>query len=336
MKSFPNRVVTALAVASGIAFLPSRPDALADVANAAASTDGIEVHGAAEVLERFCARDSEGRLWLELPGGMRFELITSTQDPAIANPGDGAFHPFEENEVHAALEGVQYPLAAIRADVFILPYPRRGGLESAAGPGLIMLAPGVRRLSSAQQHAEFVHELGHVVQYALMPDSDEQRWNAYRSLRGIEDRTLYSASNVHANRPHEIFAEDFRALFGDQLARYSGIENPHLTPPTRVRGLARFLLELTGIWPAASRLAAYPNPTHGPLRFTRSGGDAVPLDVFDAAGRRVVTLEPMRTQGGVEWSWGGLDGSGRAVGKGVLFARVRGESEPAARVSVLR
>ena len=336
MKSFP-RVPTIAAVTFGLALFASRPVARADEAGAAGAAEGLRIHSPAEVLERYCSRDSEDRLWLELPGGVRFELITTTSDPAIANPGDGAFHPFDESEVRAAMAGVRYPLAAIRADVFILPYPRRAGLESAAGPELIMLSPGVRRLTTAQQHAEFVHELGHVVQYALMPDSDEPRWNDYRRLRGIEDRTVYSASSVHANRPHEIFAEDFRALFGSELARYSGtIENPNLTPPTRVGGLERFLLELSGIWPTASRLAAYPNPSRGATRFTRSGGDAAPLDVFDAAGRRVATLEPTRKQGGIEWAWGGLDGAGRAVGTGVLFARVRGESAPPARLSILR
>ena len=49
------------------------------------------------------------------------------------------------------------------------------------------------------------------------------------------------------NRPHEIFAEDFRALFGGPTANYSGtIENPGLVHPGAVPGLAAFFLNLTG------------------------------------------------------------------------------------------
>jgi len=126
-------------------------------------------------------------------------------------------------------------------------------------------------------------------------------------------------------------------LFGGALAGYSGtIENPNLTPPRRVGGLDRFILELTGIWPTASRLAAYPNPTHGPLRFSRTGATAAPLDLFDAAGRRVASLDPVKTQGGTEWSWSGFDATGRSIGDGILFARVRGEVSPPARISVVR
>ena len=127
--------------------------------------------------------------------------------------------------MRAALAAVRFPLGAVSAEVFLLPYPRRTQLESAAGPGLILLAPGVRALSRAHQHAEFVHELGHVVQYALMPDGDA-RWSDYLELRAIDDASRFSATGSHAYRPHEIFAEDFRALFGDADATYSGtIEN---------------------------------------------------------------------------------------------------------------
>jgi hypothetical protein len=40
----------------------------------------------------------------------------------------------------------------------------------------------------------------------------------------------------HAQRPREIFAEDFRYLFGSDEAVFSGgIENDELSPPTRSR-----------------------------------------------------------------------------------------------------
>jgi hypothetical protein len=268
---------------------------------------------------------------------VRFELVTSTSDPAIANPGDGAFHPFDLAEVRAALAGVRYPLGAIRADVFILPYPRRGSLESAAGPQVLLLSPGVRPLAREHQHAEFVHELGHVVQYQLMPDSDVQAWNAYRRMRGIEDVVRYAASSVHADRPHEIFAEDFRALFGGALANYSGsIENAALAAPTAVADLEPLLRSLADATTTSAGLRAAPNPARGPLRFTRAAETAAPLDLFDLSGRRVASLPAFAHAGVTEWMWDGRDVAGRTLGPGVLFARVREANAATVRVTRVR
>lgn len=301
-------------------------------ANGASS--GLVIHGPEQTLHDYCSSDSAGRLWLALPGGARYELITSTADPAIYNPGDGAFHPFEESEVRETLAALRFPIAGIGADIFLLPYPRRVGLESAAGAGLVLLAPGVRPLSAEQQHAELTHELGHVVHRALMPDSSSGAWGAYRAMRGIVDPTVYSASALHANRPHEIFAEDFRALFGDALANYSGtVENASIPPPSQVAGLQQFLLELTGARQLA--LAALPNPARGAMQFDRAGGAAVMLDVFDAQGRGVATLAPSRVGNGVRWSWDGRDRNGTAAA-GVFYARPRDGSRAAVRFTRLR
>ena len=309
----------------------------ADELGASGAAHGLRIHGVAETLHDYCSTDAEGRTWLDLPGGARFELITSAADPAIPNSGDGSFHPFDEIEVRVTLEAIRYPLGSVRADVFLLPYPRRDGLESAAGHDLILLSPGVRPLSREQQHAELAHELGHVVQYTLMPDSDSKRWEAYRSLRGIEDRTIYAATSIHADRPHEIFAEDFRALFGDALARYSGsIENGSLTRPAEIDGLDRFMLALGGVDVTTQRLVASPNPSRGALRFSSYSRDPVLLDVFDAAGRRIATLSPKPVAAGLEWNWDGRGAGGRAVGTGVVFARPRDGATRAARVTLIR
>src|SRR5262245_21076992 len=111
MKSLSPRVLVLAVVATAFLLVPSSPVALADEVAAGGAASGLVVHGAQETLTRYCATDAEGRLWLEIPGGARFELITSVQDPAIANPGDGAFHAFDEAEVHRALTEVSYPLA---------------------------------------------------------------------------------------------------------------------------------------------------------------------------------------------------------------------------------
>jgi len=325
-----HRLLSLLACAAVFAAAPLRADEL----GVSDRASGLVIHDASETLHQYCATDSDGTLWLTLPGGARYQLVTSTSDRAIANPGDGAFHSFDSGEVRAALATLGFPVSRLSAEVFILPYPRRAQLESAAGPGLILLSPGVRALSRAHQHAEFVHELGHVMQYALLPDGDA-RWAQYRQLRAIQDASRYSASSDHADRPHEIFAEDFRALFGDADANYSGsIENASLTPPAQVAGLARFLLSLTGAQ-AAGSLAASPNPTRGAVLLSLPNAPAVPMDLFDASGRRVATVAPTAGWTGVSWSFSGVDDAGRKVAPGVLYARPRGMNGGSLRVVVL-
>ncbi len=323
--------LAALLAAFALAPRAARANELAAVAN----PGGFVIHDASETLTRYCRTDADGTLWLDLPGAA-WELVTSIDDPVIANRGDGAFHPFDAAEVRATLAAVRFPLDRVGAEIFILPYPRRAGLESGAGAGLILLSPGTRPLAADRQRAELAHELGHVVQRALMPDTDTGAWDGYRTLRGIGNRDVYAASSAHANRPHEIFAEDFRALFGGPGADYSGsIENATIAPPRAVTGLAEFLLGLAG-GNATLAMTALPNPARGAVRFARTGGAAVPLDVFDAQGRRVRTIAPVTAANVVRWSWDGRDESGRTVPAGVWFARVRGETGAATRVTIGR
>ena len=329
-RSFASTLAT-VALATTLATLPASANEL----QAGSASAGLVIHDTRETLRDFCATDAEGRMWLTVPGGARYELVTSTRDPAIGNPGDGAFHPFEAGEVRATLAALSFPLGGVHADVFLLPYPRRGGVESAAGAGLILLSPGVRPLSRGQQHSEFVHELGHVVHRALLPDSDAVAWDAYRAMRGIADARVFAPGAAHANRPHEIFAEDFRALFGDALANYSGsIENPAIPRPSEVTGLREFMLALAGA-PVAVAAAAQPNPARGAVQFSRRGGAAVALDVFDTQGRRVTSLDPATTGADVRWTWDGRDAQGRPAGAGVFYALPRDAAGPAIRVTRL-
>jgi len=308
----------------------------ADEVPAGCSALGLQLHGPQETLRDFC-RQEDGQLWLYLPDGARFELITSTADPAITNPGDGSFHPFDEAVVRAALNQIRYPLAGASAHVFLLPYPRRTGLQSAAGAQLVLLSPGVLSLTAEQQHAELVHELGHVIQYALMPDEARDQWDRYRELRGLTDPERFHDGAPHADRPHEIFAEDFRALFGGALATYSGtIENSSICMPQMVRGLDAFMLDLAGVTLAAGRLDGFPNPTPGALTFRRSGGAADLLDLYDLAGRRLTSLAPTSAGGVWTWRWDGRDERGHRSAAGVMFARARGSAAPALRFVVAR
>lgn len=311
------------------------PASASELANAAqVGTGGIVIHDAAETLSRYCRRDPTGRLWFAAPAGASYELLTSVSDPSIVNKGDGEFHAYDAAEVRATLASVRYPLDHITVEIFLLPYPRAGALESAAGPGLILLAPGVRPLSREHQHSELTHELGHIVQYARMPDHDAASWAAYRALRGIDDASVYFASAPHADRPHEIFAEDFRALFGDPLANYSQtVENSAIAPPSQVAGLSSFIQKLTG-GPLSVVLAPILNPVWGAVEFVRSGTSDSPLDLFDVAGRRLATLAPVAVQGGTAWRWNGGDAGGRRF-SGTAFARLRSGDGAVSRITVL-
>ena len=333
----PPRCRLALVLALGLFLAGLAPRAHASELSASGTARGLVIHDAEETLRDFCRLDGDGVLWLELPSGMRFELITSTDDPAILNPGDGAFHPFDRAEVTAALGALRYPLGRVRADVFILPFPRRGGLESAAGPQLVLLAPGGQPLAPEHQHAEFVHELGHVVQYQLMPDADAPTWERYRTLRGIGDRDRFCPSAPHADRPHEIFAEDFRALFGGTLATVSGgIENASLAQPLAIEGLSDFLQELAGAANAPLALVGNPTPSPGAVRFSRAGISDAPLDVYDVLGRHVASVPARALASQTEWRWDGRDASGRAVTAGTVYARVRESGGAATRVTLVR
>ncbi len=336
---YSHLLYAAVRRALGLACLALVAAALAGTASAdelairpASGAAGITIHDAGESLRGYCHRDAQGRLWFSAPGGASFELVASVDDPSIVNKGDGAFHAFDAAEVRATLSAVRYDLSRINADVFILPFPRAGALESAAGPGLILLAPGVLPLSREHQHAELVHELGHVVQYARMPDRDAARWGAYRALRGIADPAVYSAEAPHAFRPHEIFAEDFRALFGDPLANYShSVENSRIVPPAQVFGLESFLAGLAA-GPLPVALAPSANPVRGAVEFLRSGSSGAALDLFDVSGRRLATVMPSSVSGATVWRWDGVAGGQRFAGP--VFARLRGEGD-AARVTLL-
>lgn len=332
-----TRSILRQALPSLVGMLLLAAPALANELSAAAPVrvSGIVVHDAEETLRQYC-REQDGRLWLELPNGTRWELITSTSDPAITNPGDGSFHAYDAVEVEAALAQVRYSLRHVSAEVFILPYPRRAGLESAAGRGLILLSPGVRPLSREHQHAELVHELGHVVQYAVMPDADAQGWSEYMRLRGLSLDT-YTSHSAHADRPHEIWAEDFRALFGGAMANASGtIENPDLAHPASVTGLEEFMRDLAALAIAnGARLTASP-VARGTVTFSRFGSSTALLDVFDAAGRRLASVAPVATATSVAWTWDGTDASGRTIRGEVVFARARDAQGGAVRVVLAR
>jgi hypothetical protein len=307
------------------------------------------VHGPEEVLERYCFW-SQGRLYFAPPTGGSWELVYDTSDPLITNPGDGMFHPMPLDQVHEALEGIAYPIQDLDFHVYVLPYPRRTQLHSAAGDGVLFLVPGVRSYAEAVVHATVTHEVGHLVHRAYLSDADRAGWESYASLRGFSGDARYSETAAHAYRPREVFAEDFRALFGTALARESsGLENTELSWPSDTPGIKEFFLSLPDREPVLAKLMAWPNPFRSQVRFTvdlpdiagapsqsrlQPGGESAPnslapaagawkLTIYDARGRRVRSVPvSVNGSGQASFSWDGRDAQARRVAYGTYLARL--------------
>ena len=272
-----------------------------------------------------------GQEMLFLVDDVQYRLITDIADPMIANKGDGRFHPMAIDEVIAALRAIEMPNVPLPVRVFVLPYPRREVLDSSARGDLVMLTPGVREVSASTIHFTVTHEMGHIYQYRWMPDELAEVWDDYSARRGIGDPTVYHAAAIHRNRPHEVFAEDYRFLFGGSLSVSSGtIENPELALPTNVPGLDVFILAL----PEARRAAAPPRVVPTPNPFNPSTEIRVDFDgrardrqvqvrVFDAQGRQVRKLYRGVLQGNqLRLRWNGQYQNGRRASSGVYFARL--------------
>ena len=106
-------------------------------------------------------------------------------------------------------------------------------LESEAFSGandLLTPTQKLKRMQARDRYAAIIQELyAKRDLQARLTEADTQV--IYLPLRGITDLNVYSDAAPHADRPHEIFAEDFRALFG----------NAELAEQMR-----RFLLTATG------------------------------------------------------------------------------------------
>lgn len=276
-------------------------------------------------------------------GDGKFELVTDPADEAVSKSGDGMFHPMDVIEVERAVAALRGSIPHL--EILVLPFPRRDIVESCCEGNVVFLAPGIRPVPREHVHATVAHEIGHVVNHTLCPEGSAA-WAEYRQLRGLAGARWNDAA-LHRDRPREIFAEDFRALRGGDLANFSGsIENPDLPLPGAVAGLDAWFERL--LEPTESRDGGTASPN--PFRAARDGmvrvhlvapTGAAPLsaecDIFDAAGRRVRTLRAFRSQDdGLALQWDGRNAHGTRVASGLYFVRWAGNRSGPARVHVLR
>jgi hypothetical protein len=276
----------------------------------------VAVYSGTEV-DRFIVVQAGGT-YIAFPGARPWALCET----------GGPYSPMPWQEVAEALGKISYPFEKTEASVVILPVPRREVLESSAEGGVVFLSPGSRDWPREHVHYTVAHEMGHVLHNALMPDSRLDLWREYAALRGLDFEAARAAQD-HAYRLHEIFAEDFRVLFGSELARCgSGVENHDLSTPDAVPGLREFFLALPDRADAGVAINASPNPFSTYLVITaRSADRALGIDevvIYDVRGRAITALKPAETGG--EVTWDGRSDDGRLAAPGLYFLALRAGS----------
>jgi hypothetical protein len=273
----------------------------------------------------------QGAPAIQLPDGRMLPVVTSIDDASIYNRGDGVFHPFTTTHVDQTLASVTHPDLPLDARIYLLPYPRRGVLVSSTSGNEIFLSPHVLEIEPAVAAYIVAHELGHVLHNRYMP-AGSPRWQQYRKLRHITNTTTYHETATHPNRPREIFAEDFRVLFGGSAAHFDGhIENTNITEPGLVAGLDAFFVWLVDA-PVDARIAATcsPNPFN-PATEIRIGvpvgsvdhGTPVSVRVYSVTGALVRELYEGRPAGDIAIRWDGTDNKGNSVASATYYAQIR-------------
>ncbi|MBN1163382.1 MAG: hypothetical protein JXB45_02275 [Candidatus Krumholzibacteriota bacterium] len=295
------------------------------------------------ILDSLTARDETGELVLNLPGGDSYLLVEDIYDPAIANSGSGSFHPLREDNVVQALRDIDVGgrSIGISVEIYILPLPRRYIAQSTSVDNRIFLSPGVYEMGLEITAYIVSHEFGHCFQHHYLPETEGEDWSRYLYLRGILDDPRYSPISMHAYRPQEIFAEDFRFLYGGEASRFTGmIENPELVLPDQLPELQDYFVSLVrGGLASAERTELpdagailtrnYPNPFNPSTTITALFAEEmeigeVEVRIYGPDGSFIRELTDGAAQGReYKTAWDGRDRYGAAAGSGVYFYRLR-------------
>ncbi len=289
-----------------------------------------------------------------LANGLDVRVVSAEEiaaQPQLAGiplaPADRKYYPFDEAQVVQALETMTGFQTDLDVDVFILPTPPSQVASSYARGQVIYLAPGFGKVDPSTVAYITTHEMGHVLTAAFL-DGDAARWDAYMELRGL-DSVANGPSAAHADRAREILAEDFRFLFGGNLATASGsIENHELATPDRVFGLEEMLVDFVAgraLVAAPVTASAYPNPCNPRTTVALTLADSAGFDagraslrVFDIRGALVKTIHGARRVGEqLQIDWNGDDNSGSAVASGrYLYVIKAGEVQASGSVTLVR
>ncbi|MCK4537195.1 MAG: hypothetical protein KAV42_00220 [Candidatus Krumholzibacteria bacterium] len=299
------------------------------------------------IMETMTCRDECGRLMMVLPDGSSYILVEDISDPVIVNKGDGSFHPAAIENITTALaeidvDGVMVDLAL---EIFILPLPRRFVPGSTAVGNRIFISPGVYDISIELAAYTITHEVGHCVQNLFISGSESREWLDYLTIRDLLDETPVDGLMSHMYLPEEIFAEDFRYLFGGEASNYSGtIENPYIALPDEVPELATFFVTLIApiiasvdadVIPEGKILSAmnYPNPFN-PVTTIKAQLDPsvsmheIEVNIYGVDGSLIRRLFSGDVSGG-EFSvrWDGRTDRGTKVPSGAYLYAIRSGTE---------
>lgn len=254
----------------------------------------------------------------------RLILYFKTCYPWTLDQTQDSVFPMDANQVMDAIQQIDYPLDRVVADVLILPFLRMEIPKSSAEGSIILLSPGVSPYSDQHVHYTAVHEVGHIVQHQFMPETAKDLWKEYLGLRGIE----YDACVVSPKMMREMFAEDFRLLFGGELARLNGSSAIKVfDPPQEVPNLREFMLGLPDRvgW---GLIQASPNPFRDSVafRFTCLNLQGAVLRIFNSQGRLITKAEIGSIEDGI-LSWDGSSNQGQQVSPGVYFVIIEGADQ---------
>jgi len=324
--------ISHVALAAAVMTFLIAPAALAGAPSTLSLANGITaaVYDAAYLSERLTTLD--GAPAIRLDDGRYLPVTIDINDPSIHNKGDGSFHPFPVEMVEDALAAINLPGMRVDVRIYVLPYPRRNLLVSSTSGNEIFLSPHVLDIEAAVGAYIIAHEVGHAFHNRFMPEGST-RWSEYRRVRGIEDASRFHDAASHAYRPREIFAEDFRVLFGGSLAAYDGrVENVELASPATVDGLESFYTRVAGMEVVrASRIVAtgYPNPFNPETEIRvavpdvfRDSDARVSVAVYSVTGALVRELYTGRATGDFVVRWDGRDRRGEPVASSTYYARV--------------
>jgi hypothetical protein len=288
------------------------------------------IYSADYLSERVAFGLSGGDATIRLDDGRLIPVIADIDDPSIINKGDGRFHPFSVDDVMATLRALEHRSLPMSINVYLLPYPRRSLLVSSTSGRELFLSPHVLDINPSVAAYIVAHEIGHAFHNRFMSD---RAWDEYRRVRGLTDESRFNELASHAYRPREIFAEDFRVLFGGAAAYFGGsVENPEIARPESVAGLESFFVRTAGepIAQRPTRIVAtsYPNPFNPATEIRVSladelaAGERVSVRVYSVTGALVRDLYQGRASGDFVVQWDGSDDRGNRVASATYYAVV--------------
>lgn len=143
-----------------------------------------------------------------------------------------------EKDVSVALNELRFDFSD-KVTIHIIDYTKSTGdsLGMAFPDNNIILFDFIPDATSKSVQTVVVHELGHLLYFSLSKESKLE----YKKIRGIPEEWSDYSPTPYMNRPTELFAEDFRKLFGGKDASFYDHFNQTLENPRKVRGLRRFM-----------------------------------------------------------------------------------------------